>query len=211
MTNNRTIDYHTFKNKLLESYPESLIDIQLVYKDDSFNFSKENGKVIYNHIINKPFENNKKPIGGYCVIKNRLGEFIELMNEEEILKCKAVAKMKNIWNTWESEMYLKTIIKRACKRFFYDIVKEIDDKDNEDYDLSLIEKQKEVEQNQNTPLNKFLNLLKNNNKTAEEIKTLTDEWNMTNNDIDLQRSLYNRIQKEVAKAKENPIINKQGA
>lgn len=134
-----TIDYHTYKNKLLETYPESLIDIQLVFDGDDFNFSKESGKIIYNHKINNPFAKDKKAIGGYCVIKNRMGEFLEIMNDTEIQKCKQVAKMKNIWNTWETEMYLKTIMKRACKRFFHDIVKEIEDKDNEDYDLSKLE------------------------------------------------------------------------
>jgi recombinational DNA repair protein RecT len=133
-----TIDYHTYKNKLLETYPESIIDIQLVFDGDDLNFSKESGKIIYNHKINNPFAKDKKAIGGYCVIKNRMGEFLEIMNDTEIQKCKQVAKMKTIWNTWETEMYLKTIIKRACKRFFHDIVKEIEDKDNEDYDLSLI-------------------------------------------------------------------------
>ena len=38
-----TIDYHTYKNKLLETYPESVIDIQLVFEEDTFNFKKENG------------------------------------------------------------------------------------------------------------------------------------------------------------------------
>jgi len=35
---------------------------------------------------------------------------------------KAVATTKNIWNEWESEMVLKSVIKRACKRHFRDIV-----------------------------------------------------------------------------------------
>ena len=135
----RLIDYHTYKNKLLETYPESVIDIQLVFENDEFNFSKKDGKVIYNHKINEPFAKNKKAIGGYCIIKNRLGEFIEIMNDTEIQKCKKVAKMKNIWDNWESEMYLKTIIKRACKRFFYDVIKEIDDEDNKNYDLKQLD------------------------------------------------------------------------
>lgn len=115
------------------------------------------------------------------------------MDKEEILKCKAVAKMKNIWNTWESEMFLKTIIKRACKRFFYDIVKDIDDEDNKDYDLSLLDKQKEIEQNKNTPYTHFITLLNSTNKTEEERTKLMDEWNMTDGNIDYQRSLYNRV------------------
>jgi recombinational DNA repair protein RecT len=198
MNNNlgtRTIDYHTYKNKLLETYPESIIDIQLVYDGDEFEFKKESGKVIYFHKIINPFKKDKKAIGGYCVIKNKLGEFIEIMNDTEINKCKQVAKMKSIWNTWEDEMYLKTIIKRACKRFFYDIVKEIDDEDNKSYDLSLMGKEEERVQSKNTPRNFFEKLLNSLNKTEEEKKKLMEEWDMTDDDIDLQRTLFERVKK----------------
>lgn len=174
------IDYHTYKNKLLETYPESVIDIQLVNEGDDFTFKKENGKVIYNHIINNPFNRDKKAIGGYCIIKNRLGEFIEIMNNTEILKCKSVAKMKTIWNNWESEMYLKTIIKRACKRFFYDVVKDIDEEDNKDYDLSLLDNKQK-----NTPLNHFLKLIEN--KTEQEKEKLLEEWELTDNNLEAQK------------------------
>jgi hypothetical protein len=35
-------------------------------------------RVIYNHTINNPFDNNKKIVGAYCIIKNRCGEFISI-------------------------------------------------------------------------------------------------------------------------------------
>jgi len=184
------IDYHTYKNKLLETYPESIIDIQLVYNGDEFNFKKENGKVIYYHNINNPFDKDKKAIGGYCVIKNKLGEFIEIMNETEILKCKQVARMKNIWDTWESEMYLKTIIKRACKRFFYDIVKDIDEEDNKDYDLSLIDEEKNKKLN--TPINHFIKLIENNPNKEK----LLEEWGLTDGDLESQKALYKRVKEK---------------
>lgn len=180
----RTIDYHTYKNRLMDNYPESMIDIQLVYDGDTFNFKKENGKVLYNHLINDPFNKNKKAIGGYCVIKNRLGEFIEIMNETEILKCKQVARLKNIWENWADEMYLKTIMKRACKRFFHDITQDIDDEDNKNYDLSQLN-----DKPQNTPYEMFLKLIKGHEK--EEI--LKKEWQLADGDITAQRALYQRV------------------
>lgn len=181
----RTIDYHTYKNRLIQNYPETIIDIQLVYNNDTFDFRKDSGKVIYTHQINDPFNPKKEIVGGYCVIKNKLGEFIEIMNKTEIEKCKRVAKMKNIWDTWESEMYLKTIIKRACKRFFYDVVKDIEEEDNKNYDLSLLEEKKK------TPFSCFCDLIKDN---LDKDK-LIEEWNLTNDDIDAQRALYKRIEK----------------
>jgi hypothetical protein len=187
-------NYQAYKNLVLVKYPETVFDIQLVYQGDTFNFKKENGKVIYNHTINNPFDNNKKIVGAYCIIKNRCGEFIEIMNEKEILKCKNCAKTKNIWEAWESEMYKKTIIKRSCKTNFKDVVLNIDRMDNEDYDLSKAGAEtKEDNELKNTPFNIFLTLLNSQNKTEEEKAKLIDEWNMTDNNVELQRVLYNRI------------------
>jgi recombination protein RecT len=45
----------------------------------------------------------------------------------------------------------------------------------------------------NTPYNLFIKLINGLNKTQEEKEKLIEEWNMTDGDIDLQRSLYNRI------------------
>lgn len=186
--NYTTIDYHTYKNKLLEVYPESKIDIQLVFEKDNFSFSKENGKVIYHHEILEPFAKNKKPVGGYCIIKNSLGEFLEIMNNEDIEKCKKVARMKSIWENWETEMYLKTIIKRACKRFFYDIVRDIDEEDNKNYDLSLLDNKPE----KNTPFNLFQKLIENNPLKDK----LLEEWEMTQGNLEFQRKLFARVKNE---------------
>lgn len=135
-------NYHAYKNLVLTAYPETKFDLQSVYEGDTFSFRKESGKVIYEHAIGNPFDSKRKWIGCYCVIKNSRGEFLETMNEKEIDEVKAVAKTKNIWNAWFSEMALKSVIKRACKRHFKDIV--IDDLDNENYDLEQAEKENVV-------------------------------------------------------------------
>ena len=73
-------DYQAYKNKMLIAYPESTVDDSLVYKEDFFESKKESGKVIYSHIINNPFSRKDEDlIGGYCVIKNKRGEFITLL------------------------------------------------------------------------------------------------------------------------------------
>ena len=131
-------NYQAYKNLVLQKYPEAIFDIQNVFDGDVVSFMKESGKVLYNHKIGNPFDKDKKIIGCYCIIKIKTGEFIELMSKAEVDKCKSVAKTKTIWDNWESEMFLKTIIKRACKRHFKDIVKDIDDIDNEDYDLTKV-------------------------------------------------------------------------
>lgn len=129
-------NYQAYKNKLLSIYPETLFDLQIVHKGDSFTLKKESGKVFYSHEINDPFDTKKEIIGCYCVIKNQRGEFIETLNNTEIAKMRGVAKTQYIWNAWESEMVLKSVIKRACKRHFKDLVVNIDNIDNDNYDVS---------------------------------------------------------------------------
>lgn len=126
-------NYQAYKNLLLNVYPESTFDIQIVNEGDDFSFFKDSGKVIYSHRINNPFATNKTIIGTYCIIKNSRGEFLETLNMEDVSKMKAVATTKNIWNEWESEMVLKSVIKRACKRHFRDIVVNVEKLDNENY------------------------------------------------------------------------------
>lgn len=129
-----TYDYQAYKNRLLNIYPETLFDIQLVHRGDSFSFQKESGRVIYKHVLGDPFALNKEIIGSYCIIKNNRGEFIETLNIDEIQKMKNVAKTQKIWNEWYGEMILKSNIKRSCKRHFKDLVVNIEQIDNENYE-----------------------------------------------------------------------------
>ena len=50
-----------------------------------------------------------------------------------------VAKTQAIWNAWEGEMTLKSVIKRACKRHFKDVIVNIEIIDNENYDLDTVD------------------------------------------------------------------------
>lgn len=127
-------DYIAYKNKMLLAYPESKIDVSTVSDKDEFNFSKENGLVSYEHKIKEPFGNNNI-VGAYCVIKNNRGEFLTMLNMEEIEKHRKVAKTDYIWSAWFKEMVLKTVIKKACKQHFDDVYTKIEELDNENYDL----------------------------------------------------------------------------
>jgi hypothetical protein len=129
-------DYVAYKNKMFLAYPESLIDLQMVYKDDSFQFSKESGKVVYSHKISNPFGSKEADIiGGYCVIKNKRGEFLTTLNSEDFEKHRKVAKTDYIWKAWFVEMCKKTLIKKACKTHFSDEYTNIETLDNTQYDL----------------------------------------------------------------------------
>lgn len=129
-------DYVAYKNRMLVVYPESKIDVSLVYDGDKFQVAKESGKVIYSHQINNPFQREEKDIiGGYCVIINKRGEFITMLSKADIDKHRKTAKTDFIWRNWFVEMALKTIIKKAVKYHFADIFENIEENDNENYSL----------------------------------------------------------------------------
>jgi hypothetical protein len=128
-------DYVALKNKMLLIYPDSKIDMSLVYKGDTFSFSKENGKIHYTHDISNPFwQKETDIIWGYVVIKNGRGEFLTRMSLADLEKHKATAKTQAIWKAWLTEMYRKTLMKKACSEHFKDIFTGIEEQDNEEYE-----------------------------------------------------------------------------
>lgn len=127
--------YAAYKNLVLARYPEALFDFQVVYNGDDFSCRKDSGKVTYSHVIGNPFDNAKTVIGAYGIIKCSVGEFIELLNANEIGKMRNVARTKNIWDMWYGEMVKKSIIKRICKSLIRDLVRDVEAVDNENYDL----------------------------------------------------------------------------
>lgn len=142
-------DYVALKNKMLLIYPDSKIDMSLVYKGDTFSFSKENGKVNYTHEISNPFWQKETDIvWGYVVIKNGRGEFLTRMSLADLEKHKATAKTQAIWKAWLTEMYRKTLMKKACSEHFKDIFTGIEEQDNENYDPTVTtpEKRSEVDE-----------------------------------------------------------------
>lgn len=131
-------DYVAYKNKMLIAYPESLIDVSLVYTADEFMVHKDSGEVKYEHVIRDPFNQAEADIvGGYCVIKNKRGQFLTVMGKTDIQKHRIVAKTDMFWKKWFKEMVLKTVIKKACKFHFDDIYKEMEEADEENFDMNI--------------------------------------------------------------------------
>lgn len=131
-----SFDYIAYKNKMLLAYPDSKIDINLVYEWDIFNFKKENWKVTYTHDIANPFGQTEDKIKwGYCIIKNKRWEFITLLSKSDFEKHRKVAKTDFIWKSWYAEMCMKTLFKKAIKVHFDDIYEIIENEDNKQYDL----------------------------------------------------------------------------
>lgn len=162
--NGLNFDYVAYKNKMLLAYPESKIDVELVYKGDDFSFNKENGVITYSHTFKNPFEHKDADIiGGYCVIKNKRGEFLTTLSTEEIEKARKVAKTQTIWKQWYSDMCKKTVVKKAVKFHFDDVYAEMEEEDNRNYDLDKIEAPED---------NSLSEALKNAVAQAKDIKAL---------------------------------------
>lgn len=162
-----SLNYQAYKNLVLLKYPEATFDVQLVRDGDEFFFKKENGKINYTHTFTNPF-GDKKVIGGYCVVKVRTGEFIEVMSLADLEQVRGTAKTQYIWKTWTDEMYLKTLLKRACKRHFRDITESLDIEDNQQYDPTtaslLIEKIEACE-----TIEEFENIREKNQQVIQEL------------------------------------------
>lgn len=137
--------YNAYKNLVITKYPETVFDWGVVYDGDTYTFSKQNGKVTYTHQIKDPFATNRTIVGAYGIIRNSSGEFIELINKDDIAKFRNIAKTKTVWDAWYDRMVLKSIIKRICTTAFKDVVKEIESEDNENYDLERVNINEEIQ------------------------------------------------------------------
>jgi recombinational DNA repair protein RecT len=131
------ITFHGYMNKVKALHPDVFFDVQLVREGDTFKFSKNSGKVEYSHDIANPFE-DKKIVGAYCVVKLNNGsgdESLELLNDRDYNEMKSNSRNQRTWNQWPSEFWRKSVIKRACKVYFAEEVKDLDEIDNADYGL----------------------------------------------------------------------------
>lgn len=129
------ITYHGYMNKVKSLHPKVFFDVQLVRESDEFNFAKESGSVVYSHQIKNPFT-NEKIIGAYCVVKFDDGnESLEVLNDRDFLEMKNSSRNQATWNKWESEFWRKSVIKRACKIYFTEEVKALEEIDNSDFGL----------------------------------------------------------------------------
>lgn len=127
-----SFDYIALKNLMLIIYPETILDLQIVYKWDEFKFWKKDWKIFYEHKIWNPFSKPEEDIiWAYCIIKNKRWEFLTTLDLTEINKRRKKARTDSIWKEWFVEMILKTVIKSAVKIHYDDIFWEIIEVDNE--------------------------------------------------------------------------------
>jgi phage RecT family recombinase len=143
------VGYRGFIYAIKKTYTDANIVVNLVKEGDAFSIKKDGDIEEYTHAIKDPFAGQEKIVGGYCYISFTLGNRkvskIEVVSKEEINKIKSSAKQDFIWKAWFEEKAKVAIIRRGCKVIFAGLNNELIDnlvnKDNEDYDLNQEPKQ----------------------------------------------------------------------
>jgi len=143
------VGYRGFIYAIKRAYPDANIVVNLVKEGDIFSIKKDGDIEEYTHTYKDPFAGQDKIVGGYCYISFTLGNRkiskVEAVSREEINKIKGSAKQDFIWKAWFEEKAKVAIIRRGCKVIFAGLNNELIDnlvnKDNEDYDLNQEPKQ----------------------------------------------------------------------
>jgi recombinational DNA repair protein RecT len=95
------------------------IDYDVVYQNDKRKFQKPiTAQTIKdNFLFEKEIGGNRgKKIGAYCLMTLSNGEYVfDVMTIEDLYKRKNVAKTHMIWDAWEDEMLVKTVVLHAAK------------------------------------------------------------------------------------------------
>lgn len=129
-------EWRGYVAKIKEADSSSVVTVGIVFKGDTFTFSKEDSTATYKHVPANAFEDNPANISGaYCFIKTATGSYIEVMSRKELDTVRGSSKVgyDYIWKSWPLEMYKKTIIRRACKVKFTEAVSDLDALDNKMY------------------------------------------------------------------------------
>lgn len=85
----------------------------VVYANEEFEF--ENGTETHYIKHKRQLQTGEStPVGVYVIYKMKDGgKFSQVMSWNDVMKRKAVAQTKNVWNSWEEEMAIKTVIRRS--------------------------------------------------------------------------------------------------
>ena len=149
------IGYKGFIARIKEIYPTAQVKAELVYRGDTFNVEKIDGKAKYVHKVSNPFAEIKDLAGAYAYVQyidnGKEFSFIETMGINEINKIKGKAKTGAVWNEWYGEMAKKAVIRRLCKTLFIGDpkIQAMEEIDNRNFE---IQKPLTVEYDKPTPM-----------------------------------------------------------
>lgn len=126
-------EWRGYVYKVKEADPSAEITTNLVFKGDLFVPHREGNNASYTHTIANPFNDKEQDIiGAYTFIKTDTGSSIDFMSKKELdaARNSSKAAFDFMWKAWPSEMYKKTMTRRACKMRFMEAVAALDALDN---------------------------------------------------------------------------------
>jgi len=95
------------------------VEAEVIYERDEFFIEHGTVPRIIHRIKAFNTKERGEPIGAYCITTLASGQkTFEIMDRDQIMKCKAVAKTKNVWEgPFGMEQWKKTVVRRAWKRW----------------------------------------------------------------------------------------------
>jgi recombination protein RecT len=91
------------------------IDAAAVYSRDHFRFTRGDDA----RIEHEPYAGDEEPgpiVAAYAIFRMTNGEVHrEVMFKRDLVKVRAAAKTQGVWNKWEDQMSVKSVIKRGSK------------------------------------------------------------------------------------------------
>lgn len=123
--------------KLYNSGEVNSLCMNIVYENDKFKRHIDNtGEHIYHEPVS--FGDRGKQIGVYCAVIMGKGNYCEVMNMNELMAIRNVAKSKNVWDgAFGTEMHKKAVFRRLSKRLpLSEENRNFIESDNESFDLS---------------------------------------------------------------------------
>lgn len=139
------IGYKGLVYKIKQLRPGAVVEVHLVYKEDTFSYESGSGIANYTYKSTNPFRDDfQNAIGGFCYIsyfKNgREYSSVTTVSKTEIDEARKASKSGAYgpWKNWLGEMMKKVVVRRACKIEFIGEpeMESLLDKDNDDYDFT---------------------------------------------------------------------------
>lgn len=139
-----TPGYKGYIHRVCEHNPSTEFQTGLVFERDELEVFKQDGVAHYKHKCETPFPSKKDMAenlsGAYCYISYQINGYnyshIELIGKDDISIIRSKAKSDNVWDEFFSEQIKKAIIRRACKVPFAKVVNDLDELDNQNFDLN---------------------------------------------------------------------------
>lgn len=137
------IGYQGYLARLDQQLKGFVAVVELVYTGDEFSTEQNAAQGSFKHIRANPFDirSDNDVIGAYAFLQwestpGHLASQVTTITKAEIAKMRAVATTDYVWKQWFGEMAKKSVIRRASKYNFAALTHDLDERDNDNFDIA---------------------------------------------------------------------------